>query len=76
MKRIVRLRIDHLRLDRGAAGLTAGLQAELAEALRLSLAARQQGTAPDWPVTTRPALRLAADHLAAQMPLPGKEGEA
>jgi hypothetical protein len=74
MKRIVRLRIDHLRLDRHAAGLAATLPAELAEALRRSLIARDCGASADWPATTRPALRQAADHLAAQLPLPGREG--
>lgn len=76
MKRIVRLRIDHLRLDRHAAGPTALLPAELADALARSLAARHHGSGPDWPAATQPALRQAADHLAAQLPLPGREGDA
>lgn len=73
MKRIVRLRIDHLRLDRDTAGLTGALRAELAEALRRSMIARDRGTGADWPATTRPALRQAADRLATQLPLPDRE---
>ncbi|WP_170162110.1 hypothetical protein [Paracoccus siganidrum] len=71
MKRIVRLRIDHLRLDRHAAGPTALLPAELADALTRSLAAHHHGSGPDWPAAARPALRQ-----AAQLPLPGGEGDA
>ena len=75
MKRIVRLHVDHLRLDRSAAGMTTDLRADLTEALRQALAARHHGDSPDRPATTRPALRRAAQHLAAQVPLPGNGGD-
>jgi hypothetical protein len=75
MKRTIQLRIDRLRLDRGATGLVAGLGPDLEQALRLAILARQSGAAPDWPATTRPALRHAAETLVAQVPVAGaREG--
>lgn len=75
MTRIVRLRIDRLRLDRAAAGLTAALPAELRDALRTALTARRDATSPDWPVATRPALRRVAETLARQVPGIDKGGK-
>lgn len=75
MKRILHLHVDHLRLNRNAAGLTGTLQAELAQALRQSLTAQDGDTGSGWTVATRPALRQAADHLAARLPLPDREGD-
>lgn len=68
MKQVVTVRIDRLRLDRSAAGLTAGFAQELERAVRVAVMARRSGALPDWPVTTRPALRRAAETVAARMP--------
>lgn len=76
MTRIVKLRIDRLRLDRAAAGLTGALPGELGDALRAALTARRDGGSPDWPVTTRPALRQPAEKIAGLVPITGKGGEA
>ncbi len=75
MTRIVKLRIDRLRLDRGAAGLTGEFRSELGDALRTALTARRDGGSPDWPMTTRPALRQSAEKIAGLVPITGKGGE-
>ena len=74
MRRILNLRIDQLRLDRGAAGLTAEFRPELEQAVRMAVTARRQGTAPEWPATTRPALRQAAETLASRLPVADRKG--
>lgn len=76
MTRIVKLRIDRLRLDRSAAGPTGALPGELRQALRAALIARRDGDTPAWPVTTRPALRRPADTLARLVPVTDQGGEA
>ena len=74
MKRTISLRIDQLRLDRAATGLAAQFGSDLEQAVRTAAIARCTGTAPNWPVTTRPALRRAAETLAARVPVPGPKG--
>lgn len=75
MTRIVKLRIDRLRLDRAAAGLTGELSGELGDALRTALTARRDGGTPDWPMTTRPAMRQPAERIAGLVPITGKGGD-
>lgn len=67
-RRVTTLRIDRLRLDRGAAGLSADLARDLEQAVQTALIARRDSTAPQWPAATRPALRRAAEALVARMP--------
>ena len=75
MTRIVKLRIDRLRLDRAAAGLTEALPRELGHALRTALSARRDGSTPDWPFATRPGLRQPAEKIAGLIPITGKTGK-
>ena len=75
-RRVLRVRLDALRLGAGAASLVEA-KASLAAALSAALAARARGGAVDWPASARPELRRAAETIAARIgakvgpPVPG-----
>lgn len=67
MRRLVfHVRLDALRLPAGAAA-PAETKARLTAAVAAALAAKARETAADWPATTGPDLRRAAETIAARI---------